>query len=55
MTIINEERINYPELKDSITMMKSQRSDSARINLIEQGQKGIDEVIKRNMKLLITV
>ena len=55
MTIINEERINYLELKESITMMNSQRSDSARINLIEQGQKGIDEVIKRNMKLLITV
>ena len=39
MTTINEERINYPELKESITMIKSQRSDSERINLIEQGKK----------------
>ena len=48
MTIINEERINYPELKESITMIKSQRSDSERINLIEQGKK------KALMKLLNT-
>ena len=48
MTTINEERINYPELKESITMIKSQRSDSERINLIEQGKK------KALMKLLNT-
>ena len=30
-------------------MMKSQRSDTEKINLIEEGNKiGIDEVIKRN-------
>ena len=46
--IINEER-NYRELKDSIRMMNSQRSDVEKINLIEEGKKiGIDEVIKRN-------
>ena len=43
MTIINEEK-NYQELKESIRMMKSQRSDTEKINLIEEG----DEVIKRN-------
>ena len=40
MTIINEEK-NYRELKESIRMMNSQRSDAEKINLI-------DEVIKRN-------
>ena len=48
MTIIHEER-NYRELKESIRMMNSQRSDTEKINLIEEGKKiGIDEVIKRN-------
>ena len=48
MTIINEER-NNPELKESIRMMKSRRSDDEKINLIEEGKKlDIDEVIKRN-------
>ena len=48
MIIINEEK-NYPELKESITMMNSQRSDAEKINLIEEGKKiGINEVIKRN-------
>ena len=48
MIIINEER-NYRELKESIRMMNSQRSDAEKINLIEDGKKiGIDEVIKRN-------
>ena len=46
MTIIHEER-NYQELKESIRMMNSQRSDTEKINLIEEGKKiGIDEVIK---------
>ena len=44
----NEER-NYQKLKESIGMIKSQRSDTEKINLIEEGKKiGIDEVIKRN-------
>ena len=48
MTIINEEK-NYRELKKSIRMMNSQRSDAEKINLIEEGKKiGINEVIKRN-------
>ena len=48
MTIINEER-KYRELKEIIRMMKFQRSDTKKINLIEEGKKiGIDEVIKRN-------
>ena len=48
MVIINEEK-NYRELKESIRMMNSQRSDAEKINLIEEGKKiGIHEVIKRN-------
>ena len=48
IAIINEEK-NYQELKRSIRMMKSQRSDTEKINLIEEGKKiGIDEVIKCN-------
>ena len=38
MTIINEER-NYRELKESIGIMNSQRSDRKKINLIEEGKK----------------
>ena len=46
--ITNEER-NYRELKERIRMMKSQRSDSEKINLIEEGKNiGIDKVIKRS-------
>ena len=48
MVIINEEK-KYRELKESIRMMNSQRTDSEKINLIEKGKKiGINEVIKRN-------
>ena len=48
MTIINEEK-KYRELKESIRMMNSQRSDAEKIKLIEEGRKiGINEVIKRN-------
>ena len=46
--IINEEK-KYRELKESIRMMNSQRSDVEKISLIEEGKKkGINEVIKRN-------
>ena len=38
MTIINEE-INYQELKESIRMMNSQRSDTEKINLIEEDKR----------------
>ena len=48
MTIINEEK-KYRELKESIRMMNSQRSDVEKINLIEEGKKtGINEVIERD-------
>ena len=38
MTIINEEK-KYRELKESIRMMNTQRSDSGKISLIEQSKK----------------
>ena len=48
MTIINEET-KYRELKESIRMMNSQKSDAEKINLIEEVKKvGIIELIKRN-------
>ena len=48
MTILNQEK-KYWELKESIRMMNSQRSDVEKINLIEKGKKiGINEVIKCN-------
>ena len=47
-TIINEEK-KYRELKESIRMMNSHRSDAEKVSLIEEGKKiGINEVIKRN-------
>ena len=48
MTIILEER-NYRGLKEIIRIMNSQRSDTEKITLIEDGKEiGIDEIIKRN-------
>ena len=39
----------YRELKESIRMMNSQRSDAAKVYLIEEGKKiDINEVIRRN-------
>ena len=38
MTIINEEK-KYRELKETIRMMNSERSDTGNINLIEGGKK----------------
>ena len=47
-TIINEDR-NYRELKESVTMMKSQRSDTEKNNLIQEGKRiSTDKVIKYN-------
>ena len=47
-TIINEEK-KYRELKESIRMMNSHRSDAEKVNLIEEGKKiGINEAIKHN-------
>ena len=46
MTIINEEK-KYRELKESIRMMNSQRSDVEKVSLIEESKIiGINEVIK---------
>ena len=46
--VINEEK-KYRELKESIIMMNSQRSDAGKVKLIEEGKKiGINEVIRRN-------
>ena len=48
MTILNEEK-KYWELKESIRMMNSQRSNIGKVSLIEEGKKiGINEVIKCN-------
>ena len=48
MTIINEEK-KHKELKESIRMMNSQRSDTEKINLIEEGKKiDINDVFKWN-------
>ena len=47
-TIINEEK-KYRELKESIRMMNSHRSDAEKVNLIEEGKKiGINQAIKHN-------
>ena len=48
MTILNEQK-KYRELKESIRMINSQRSDVKKISLIKESRKiGINEVIKRN-------
>ena len=48
MTILIDEN-KYRQLKESIRMMSSQRSDVEKVSLIEEGKKiGINEVIKRN-------
>ena len=47
-TIINEEN-KYRELKESIRIMNSQRSDTEKNNLIKEGKKlSVNEVIKSN-------
>ena len=47
-TIIDEEK-KYRKLKEIIRMMNSQRSDTEKISLIEEGKKiDINEVIRRN-------
>ena len=38
VTIVNEEK-KYRELKESIRMMNSQRNDTEKNNLIEEGKK----------------
>ena len=48
MILINKER-NYREIKESIRIINSQRSDTEKINLIEESKKiGTYEAIKRH-------
>ena len=48
MIVLNE-KTKYRELKESIRMMNSQRSDAEKISWTEEGKTiGINEVIKRN-------
>ena len=55
MKSINEEK-NYREVKESITMGNSQRSDAEKINLIEEGKKiGTDEITKLKQSHLIVL
>ena len=50
MTIINKET-KYWELKETIRMMNSQRSDIEKNNLIKEAKKiGINEVINNSLK-----
>ena len=50
---INEEK-KYRELKESIRMMNSQRSDAEKVSLIEEGKKKVLMKLLSVMKLLIT-
>ena len=54
MTILHEEKKNR-EIKESIRMMNSQRSDVEKISLIEEGKKQVLMKLLSVMKLLITV
>ena len=46
--VVNEEK-KYRELKESIRLMNSRRSDAEKVNLMEEGKKiGINEVIRDN-------
>ena len=54
MAIINEEK-KHRELKESIRMMNSQRSDTEKINLIEEGKKQALMKLLNVSKLIITV
>ena len=54
VVIINEKR-NYWELKGSIRMMNSQRSDAEKNNLIEEDKKQVLMKLLNEMNLLITI
>ena len=48
-TFILNEQTKYQELKESIRVMNSQRSDAEKVSLVEGGTKiEINELIKRN-------
>ena len=51
--IINEEK-KYRELKESIRMMNSERSDAEKVNLIKEGKKQVLIKLLGVVKLLIT-
>ena len=53
-TIIDEEK-KRRELKESIRMMNSQRSDADKINLIEEGKKMVLMKLLSKIKLLIII
>ena len=54
MTVINEEK-KYRELKETIRMLNSRRTDVAKINMIEEGKKKALMKLLRAIKLLIIV
>ena len=53
-TITNEEKKNR-ELKESIRMINSHRSDAEKVNLIEEGKNQVLMKLLSIMKLLMTV
>ena len=53
-TIINEEK-KYRELKESVRMMNSHRSDAEKVSLIEEGKKKVLMKLLSVMKLSITI
>ena len=54
-TTITNEEMNYRGLKESVRMMKSQRSDTEKNNLIEECKKIVWIKLLNIMKLLITI
>ena len=52
MIIINEDK-NYRELKESLRMMNSQRSNAEKINLIKEGKKIDINEANNNLKYQI--
>ena len=54
MTIINEKG-SYRELKESVRMMNSRKSNTEKINLIKEGKKQVLMRLLNAMTLLITV
>ena len=54
MAILNKEK-KYRELKESIRMINSQRRDTEKVNLIEEGKKQVLMKLLNIMRLLITV
>ena len=49
VTIINEEK-KYRELKENIRMVNTQRSDTEKNDLNEEGKKDINEIINNSLK-----